>query len=410
MIAAPGAAAAGVLLALQGVALVRVVVRLLPGRHRVPPIAPRPHGRRDTTVTVIVATLNEAARLGPCLEGLMAQGEPLLEVLVVDSRSTDGTPDLVRAAARRDPRIRLVTDDPRPPGWMGKVWALETGRQHARGAWILGLDADIEPVPGLVAAVVGAARRHRYAAVSFAPCFTDQSAGERWLQPAMLATLIYRVGAAGDSDADPERVMANGQCFLAERAVLEREGGYAPARRSWCDDVTLARHLARRGHRVGFLDGARLYRVRSYASAAEAWREWGRSFDLSDASAPWRQYLDCATVTLAQGFPLLVLAGLPLAGAAGAVDLRAALGTLVGGPPTVAGLLLLCNLVLLGIRLGLLVAVRGSYARRGLPFWLSPTADPAAALRLWLSTLRRPTAWRGREQGLETAAAGDAAI
>lgn len=397
------------LAALQGAALARVTARLLPGRRRVPPIAPRPHGRRDTTVTVMVATLNEAARIGPCLEGLMRQGAPVTEILVVDSRSTDGTQELVRAAAARDPRIRLVVDDPKPEGWMGKVWALDTGLRHARGEWVLGVDADTEPVPGMVAGVIGAARRHRYAVVSFSPCFTDQTAGERWLQPAMLATLVYRVGAAGDSDADPERVMANGQCFLARRDVLEREGGYAPARRSWCDDVTLARHLARRGHRVGFLDGSRLYRVRSYASAAEAWREWGRSFDLTDASAPWRQYLDCATVTLAQGLPLLILVALVGLHAAGAVDLAAALRSLVpGAVPTPLGLLLLVNLVLLGIRLGLTAAIRGSYARRGLPFWLSVTADPAAAVRLWLSTVRRPTAWRGREQRLApTPAAAD---
>jgi dolichol-phosphate mannosyltransferase len=207
----------------------------------------------------------------------------------------------------------------------------------------------------------------------------------------MLATLIYRVGAAGDSTADPERVMANGQCFLARRAMLEREGGYAPARASWCDDVTLARHLARRGHRVGFLDGARLYRVRSYASAAETWREWGRSFDLSDASAPWRQYLDCVTVTLAQGLPLVVLVALAALHLAGTVDVLAS-----GAAAALAAL----NLVLLGIRLALLAAVRGSYARRGAPFWLSPTADALAVTRLWLSTVRRPRAWRGRRYDL----------
>jgi dolichol-phosphate mannosyltransferase len=212
----------------------------------------------------------------------------------------------------------------------------------------------------------------------------------------MLATLVYRVGAAGDGAQDPERVMANGQCFLARREVLERHGGYAPARQSWCDDVTLARHLARRGHRVGFLDGSRLYRVRSYASAAEAWREWGRSFDLTDASRPWRQYLDVVTVTLAQGLPLPLLAALAVLHAAGAVDLGASLATLGAGRPDVPALLLVLNGALLGMRLGLLSALRGSYDRRGLPFWLSPLADPLAVTRLWLSTVRRPRAWRGR--------------
>ena len=119
------------LLAVQVPLLLLLLVRLMPGRTRRPPIAPRLTPRTDTTVTVVVATLNEAKRIGPCLEGLMAQTEPMLEVLIVDSRSTDGTRELVEAASARDSRIRLVTDDPLPAGWVGKVWALVTGLRQA---------------------------------------------------------------------------------------------------------------------------------------------------------------------------------------------------------------------------------------------------------------------------------------
>src|SRR5262245_2147674 len=123
------------LLLVQVTALLVVMWRLAPGRTRRPPETPvlTPHGA--TTVSVIVATLNEAHRIQPCLDGLMAQVDPLLEVLIVDSRSSDGTRALVSAAATRDPRIQLLTDDPLPPGWVGKVWALETGRLRARGEW-----------------------------------------------------------------------------------------------------------------------------------------------------------------------------------------------------------------------------------------------------------------------------------
>ncbi|MGZ8467899.1 MAG: glycosyltransferase family 2 protein [Gemmatirosa sp.] len=390
----PAALPAALLLA-QTVATVCVIWRLLPGRRRLPPVEPQTVGPADTTVSVIVATLNEAHRIAPCLAGLRAQGAPLLEALVVDSRSTDGTRALVEAAAQDDPRVRLLTDTPLPAGWVGKVWALETGLHHARGEWILGLDADIEPNPGLVGAVVAAARRQQLDVVSFAPRFADQTPGERWLQPAMLTSLLYRVGAAGAAGAAPERVMANGQCFLARRDVLMRHGGYAPARGSFCDDVSLARHLARRGVRVGFLDGSRLYRVRSYASAGEAWREWGRSFDLTDAARTPRQALDLVIVTLVQGLPLLVLVGLTAA-AAGGVAVWPTDPTAARAADWIPAGLLALNLALVTMRMLLLVAMRGSYERRGFPWWASVTADPAAVLRLWLSTLRRPRAWRGR--------------
>src|SRR6187402_341063 len=77
--------AGAVLLAVQFVMLLTLLWRLLPGRTRRPPELPVTQPNRDTTVSVIVATLNEVKRIQPCLDGLMAQVDPLLEVLVVDS-------------------------------------------------------------------------------------------------------------------------------------------------------------------------------------------------------------------------------------------------------------------------------------------------------------------------------------
>lgn len=372
------------LLAVQLFLLGLLLVRLLPGRTRRPPVPPRPDPRHDTAVTVLVPAYNEARRIGPCLEGLMAQGAPLREVLVVDSRSTDGTRELVAAAAARDPRIRLLTDPPLPPGWIGKVWALEAGLREAAGEWVLGIDADTVPAPGLVGAVIAAAEQDGYDVASFSPQFRDMTPAERLVQPAMLTTLVYRCGAVGVTQPPPDRVLANGQCFLARRSLLEAHGGYAPARSSWCDDVTLARHLARRGARVGFVDGSRIIQVAAYSSLGQMWREWGRSFDLADATPAWRRALDVALVWMVQALPVPVL-------------LMLAVWSPSGGPAdSLRGALLAVNGVALGVRLGMLAALRGSYAERGAPYWLSWLFDGAAAWRLTLSTVRRPTAWRGR--------------
>jgi dolichol-phosphate mannosyltransferase len=371
------------LAAAQALALLVLMARLAPGRRRRPPVPPVADADAPrTTLTITVATLNEARRIGPCLEGLMQQGPIVREILVVDSRSTDGTRELVEAAARRDPRIRLLTDDPLPPDWVGKVWALQHGLAHATGEWVLGIDADITPDPGLASGVVAAALEQRFDVVSFSPRFTIPTAAEQWLQPALLVTLVYRCGAAGEGTPDPERVLANGQCFLARRDVLNAHGGYSAAQRSFADDVTLARHMARAGVRVGFLDGSSIYRVRSYSSMSEAWREWGRSLDLKDATTPARQWADVVFLFLAQALPLVM------------VVLLLALGRDTFGAAWKP--LLIINGVLLGIRLMLLAALTQSYDQAGLPFWLSPLADVPAAIRIFLSTIRKRRTWRGR--------------
>lgn len=372
-----------VLVAAQATALALLIGRLQGGRRRLPPVAPLRDGATDTTVTVLLPTFNEGRRIAPCLAGLRQQGPPLTEVIVIDSGSTDDTIAQVETVRDADQRFRIVDDRPLPPGWIGKVWALERGRAAARGEWLLGIDADTEPRPGLVAGVVEAARAHGFDMVSFSPRFAGMTTAEQWVQPALLTTLVYRTGAAGAGRVRPERVLANGQCFLAKASVLAEGGGYEPARASFSDDVTLARSYAARGWRVGFLDGSRLYLVRAYESVGQMWREWGRSIDLRDSTTRARMVVDVAFLVLAQALPWPLL-------------LAVALGTL-HGPPNVIDALIGINAALLLVRVLLLGALVHAYERPGIGFWLSPLADPLAVWRVVMSAVRRPTQWRGRD-------------
>jgi dolichol-phosphate mannosyltransferase len=197
------------------------------------------------------------------------------------------------------------------------------------------------------------------------------------LQPALLASLVYRTGAPGRT-VPASRLLANGQCFLVRRATLLEHGGYEPAKDSFADDVRLARHYAEHGVACAFLDGRLLYRVRSYHSAGEMWREWGRSVDLADATPAWQHRIDLAVLVCAQALPV---------------------------PAFVAGLawgawpLVIINFLLLSIRFSVLTAIAPSYERRGLPFFMSWVLDPVAVVRVVLSTFRRPLSWRGRSYG-----------
>jgi len=363
-----------------------LIARLSSGRSRRPPEAPLPEGFEGEALTIVVATLNEAHRIAPCLKGLAAQAAPLREILIVDSGSTDGTRELVQSAAAKDSRIRLLTDPPLPRGWIGKAWALQYGTEQASSPWVLGMDADTQANPGCAAAALSAAVREGFDVVSFAPRFDGQSAAERWLQPALLVTLIYRSGAAGDPKVKPERVIANGQCFLARRASILAHGGYEPVKDSFAEDVSLVRHLAKRDVSVGFLDGSRLYRVRSYTGIAQMWREWGRSLDLKDATSRARQAWDTLFVVCAQGlaFPSAIAIGV-------------AWPSLEPSPWRSA--LAASTAILVAIRWLLLFAIAPSYERRGVSWWLSPLADPLAALRLVISTVTRPKRWRTRSYG-----------
>jgi dolichol-phosphate mannosyltransferase len=385
-----GAVALGLLLC-QGAATLILLSRLVKGAVRRPPLIPKiSTPARSPTVSVIVPTLNEVDRIAPCLVGLSQQGDEVREILIVDSNSQDGTRDRVKAAAESDSRLRLLTDDPLPSGWVGRPWALHYGflASSAESEWVLGIDADTQPQPGLVASLVAAAVEESYDLVSLSPQFILNQPGEWWLQPALLMTLLYRFDSSGVRNVTPDRVMANGQCFLCRRKVLVQLDGYTSAAGSFCDDVTLARNAAKQGFKVGFLDGAKVIRVRMYAGMLETWREWGRSLDLKDATTPTKLWSDLALLLLVQGLPLPLTFIFWSCGAwqYSFLTLQLAIDL---------------NLCLVAIRVALLLAIYPSYYRQkfsiaALFFWLSPLADPFAVLRIFLSAFQKPKQWRGR--------------
>ncbi len=379
---------ATICLAIQIPAIALLLSRLMRGPFRRGPLLPAAtSGDLLGAVSVIVPTLNEAERIQPCLEGLSRQSYEVREILVVDSHSQDGTGDLVKQTARLDPRFRLVTDDPLPADWVGRPWALHNGfgLMAEESTWFLSLDADTQPQPGLVASLVKVAEAEGLDLITLSPQFILKYPGEIWLQPALLMTLVYRFGPAGEANATAERVMANGQCFLCRRSLLADLGGFSSARRSFCDDVTLVRNAAAYGARVGFLDGAKVLKVRMYEGAAETWREWGRSLDLKDASSLGQTWGDLWFLLAVQGLPLLLVA------------LFSSRST-----PMVIGALGINGLLVI-IRVALLWAIAPSYdlsqSRGRWLFWLSPLADPLAVLRIALSTFQRPKEWRGRIYG-----------
>ncbi len=377
-----------VFLLLQVPSTLVLLKRLSTARDRTAPLLPlepsaEAAAKQNPQVSIVIPTLNEIDRLPTCLEGLRDQAAK--EIIVVDSRSQDGTPEYVQKLQQDFPiPLRLVTDDPLPEGWVGRPWALHTGflNSDPNSEWILGIDADTLPQKGLVASFVEKATADNFDIVSLSPKFILKTAGEQWLQPALLITLIFRFGATGDrTQFTEDRVMANGQCFLSKRAKLVELKGYELAKSSFCDDVTLARAAAQSGAKVGFLDGAALMQVRMYTSMQETWREWGRSLDLKDASTPKQTFADCLLLTAVQGLP---------------IPLLIALSIWQPAPSLLMNTLFWLNAFLVFIRCLLVLGIRTSYTEVGFWFWLSPLADPFAVIRIWISALTKPKSWRGR--------------
>ena len=90
------------------------------------------------TVTVIIPTRNEEKYLANCLDSIVGGSYPteLLEVLIVDGRSSDGTHEVAERYAKRFPFIRLLDNPARIV-----PHAMNIGIRSAKGEIIVRMDA-----------------------------------------------------------------------------------------------------------------------------------------------------------------------------------------------------------------------------------------------------------------------------
>jgi len=361
------------------------------------------------TVSVVIPALDDAARIGPCLDAL-GRDPQVIEVIVVDGGSVDATAGVARSAG-----ATVVAAGPPPPGWSCRGWALARGARAAAGDWVLALDPGARPEPGLVGAAVTAADAYGHDAVAVAPRYDDRRAGPiaRIAHPSLLAARAYRPG--------PVEGLANAPCVLLRQALAAGLPDRAPARPGGAPDppegtnpgvdggadggagvevevggagAGLAGPVAGHAGHVGTLDGTALLTVGIDGEGVAAGRVWGRGLPWwPDDGAGWTAG-DLAVLWLAMALPPL---------------------RLVSGRGSVL------DLVLVAARVGLAARLRRRYAGPHAWVWLSPVADLPVAARLTVAALRgarsspdggrdartaRPRSERGRAAGAGRRQAG----
>ena len=231
-------------------------------------LRPRPSttGAIEPTVTVLVVAYNEAPRIGPRIENLLALDYPpeRLEIVVASDGSTDGTAERARAYASRGVRV-IAFEDRR-----GKPSVLNDLLPKARGEVVVLADARQTFEPGAVRALVA--------------CFADPRVG------AVTGDLVLRRrddgGVVGDavglywryekfirrSESRAESVAGvTGAIYAVRRELFE-----PVAADTILDDVLIPLRIARRGYRVLLEPGARAH-DRAPATAREEFTRKART-------------------------------------------------------------------------------------------------------------------------------------
>ena len=132
--------------------------------------------QRDT-FALVVPTLNEAGNIETVLRRIQIALEPLSlsrEVIVVDDGSTDGTPDIVRARAATDTRIRLISRQ----NQRGLAGAIVHGWLDSAASLLGVIDADLQHPPELLPALLQA--MHKGCDIAIASRYVGKDGVQGW--------------------------------------------------------------------------------------------------------------------------------------------------------------------------------------------------------------------------------------
>ncbi|HEX5187982.1 MAG TPA: glycosyltransferase [Streptosporangiaceae bacterium] len=217
-----------------------------------------PAGRADPVswpaVVAVVPARDEAEMLPQTLPALLSQRyEGGLIVLLVDDESSDGTAEVAAKLAAElgqdaGARLRVLSGEPTPPGWAGKVWAMAQGLRAAGEAdYVLFTDADIGYAPGAVSALVKSAIADDRVLVSQMALLRTDTVAERLLIPAFVYFFAQLYPFRLVNRRGGRTAAAAGGCMLVRRQALANAGGLEPISGARIDDVALGGLLKRAG-------------------------------------------------------------------------------------------------------------------------------------------------------------------
>lgn len=178
-------------------------------------------------LSVVIAARDESRGLPALLADLATAPELVLEVLVVDGGSRDGTPQLATLAG-----ARVLHDG------SGRGGQLAAGVAHSAGSWLLLLHGDVRLPPGWARAITAAIAAGETSAWAFRLRIAGAGPALRLVELAVELRSRWRQLPYGD------------QGLLLARRLHDAAGGVAPL--PLMEDLEFVQRLRRRA-RIGTL-------------------------------------------------------------------------------------------------------------------------------------------------------------
>ncbi len=272
----------------------------------------------DEVISVLIPARNEAAGIGDAVRAILASRDVVIEVIVMDDGSTDGTDRVVQQLVDEDPRVRLARAPALPAGWNGKQHACWALAQAARNPVLCFVDADVRLGPECLVRMAGFLRSSNSALVSGFPRQITGTFLEWLLLPLIHFVLLgFLPIARMRHGTDPAFAAGCGQFMMARRDDYFACEGHSGIKLTMHDGLRLPRLFREHGFQTDLADITDFATCRMYRSAGQVWNGLAKNAT-EGIAAPARIVPISILLFLGEIFPallfsLLLIFGLPTA-------------------------------------------------------------------------------------------------
>lgn len=213
--------------------------------------------------SVIVPVYNVKAYLPKCVDSVLAQTDPDLELVLVDDGSADGSGPLCDQLAQGDSRIRVIHQENR-----GLGGARNTGIEAAKGEWLLFPDSDDWLEPEALERALSAGE----SAGADMVCFGFRSVDEEGRELALFREEFPEGQGLSPQQRRDLLLMAPSACNKLYRAELFRRTGVRYPPRVWYEDLRTTAKLVPSCEKIvfsGFVGYNYLQRAGSIMNSAQ---------------------------------------------------------------------------------------------------------------------------------------------
>src|SRR6266487_2344457 len=253
-------------------------------------VKPTPPPSDAPLISVCVPARNEERNIRTCVESILAQDYPNFEVIVLDDRSTDATPEILDNLAKisnlRKVPFKSIHGSDLPKSWAGKPHALFQASAAARGEWLCFVDADTFLSPTTLSSCYVKAIETK---ADMFTIMTFQIMGSFWekvVMPIVMTALSVGFSPRKVNNPKKKDAIANGQFILIKRSIYNAIGGHERIKDQIVEDKAISEQVKWNGYRLIVANGYSLARTRMYTSLPEMWEGWTKNIYLGLSDRP----------------------------------------------------------------------------------------------------------------------------